>query len=132
MFPQRQWWRQRHGGDNNNRLQGGWWWQKRTKRCTQKGNVIYISLVLLDNVFFSFFLRKKTIILLNQRKGDISKNKMFSATLVRTKYKTYGPWIALGSQSICSGLEDFLLWVILGREAQNNAQLVFTLSLSSL
>ena len=35
----------------------------------------------------------------------------------------------LGLQSICSGLEDFLLWVVLGREAQNNAQLVFSLSL---
>ena len=38
----------------------------------------------------------------------------------------------MGSQSICSGLEDFLLWVVLGRETQSNAQLIFTLLLSSL
>ena len=33
--------------------------------------------------------------------------------------------VYLGSQFICSGLEDFLLWVVLGRETQNNAQLIF-------
>ena len=51
---------------------------------------------------------------------------------VRTKYRTYGPWITLDSQSICSGLEDFLLWVVLGRETQSHAQLILTLSLSFL
>ena len=28
----------------------------------------------------------------------------------------------MGSQFICSGLEDFLLWVVLGRETQSNTQ----------
>ena len=32
-----------------------------------------------------------------------------------------------GLQFICSGLEDFLLWVVLGRETRNNAQLILTL-----
>ena len=32
----------------------------------------------------------------------------------------------LGSQFICSGFKDFLLWVVLGRETQSNSQLIFS------
>ena len=38
----------------------------------------------------------------------------------------------MGSQSICSGLKDFLLWVVLGRETQNNTQYLFLPLLFSL
>ena len=32
----------------------------------------------------------------------------------------------MGSQFICSGLEDFLLWVVLGRETQSNTLLILS------